>query len=77
MTDVADSTPNTHIFFVEKGEEKEFDIAKRLDTHPSLINRKSNRPRLADITKIALPEVEEVSLQNLYLQSIILNHEIQ
>lgn len=61
MTDVADSTPNTHIFFVEKGEEKEFDIAKKLDTHPSLINRKSNRPRLADITKIALPEVEEVS----------------
>ncbi|XP_034825322.1 probable U3 small nucleolar RNA-associated protein 11 [Maniola hyperantus] len=60
MTEVADSTPNTHIFFVDKGEEKNFDIAKRLDTHPALVNRKSNRPRLADIAQMNLPEVEEV-----------------
>lgn len=59
MTDVADSTPNTHIFFVDEGEEKNFDLAKRLDTHPSLINRKSNRPRLSDLDKITLPEVNE------------------
>ncbi|XP_045764095.1 probable U3 small nucleolar RNA-associated protein 11 [Maniola jurtina] len=60
MTEVADSTPNTHIFFVDKGEEKNFDIARRLDTHPALVNRKSNRPRLADIAHMNLPEVEEV-----------------
>ncbi|CAH2258256.1 probable U3 small nucleolar RNA-associated protein 11 [Pararge aegeria] len=60
MTDVADSTPNTHTFFVDKGEEKNFDIAKRLDTHPALINRKCNRPRLSDINKLSLPEVEQV-----------------
>ncbi|XP_050342059.1 probable U3 small nucleolar RNA-associated protein 11 [Nymphalis io] len=59
MTDVADSTPNTHIFFVDEGEEKNFDLAKRLDTHPSLINRKSNRPRLSDLDKLTLPEVNE------------------
>nr|XP_026491733.1 probable U3 small nucleolar RNA-associated protein 11 [Vanessa tameamea] len=59
MTDVADSTPNTHVFFVDEGEEKNFDLAKRLDTHPSLINRKSNRPRLSDLNKITLPEVNE------------------
>ncbi|XP_045459800.1 probable U3 small nucleolar RNA-associated protein 11 [Melitaea cinxia] len=59
ITDVADSTPNTHIFFVDEGEEKNFDLAKRLDTHPSLINRKSNRPRLSDLDKITLPEVNE------------------
>ncbi|CAH0717490.1 unnamed protein product, partial [Brenthis ino] len=59
MTDVADSTPNTHIFFVDEGEEKEFDLAKRLDTHPALINRKSNRPRLSDLDKIELPTVNQ------------------
>ncbi|XP_046978702.1 probable U3 small nucleolar RNA-associated protein 11 [Vanessa cardui] len=59
MTDVADATPNTHIFFVDEGEEKNFDLAKRLDTHPSLINRKSNRPRLSDLNKITLPEVND------------------
>ncbi|VVC91136.1 unnamed protein product [Leptidea sinapis] len=55
MTDLADSTPNTHVFFVDEDEEKNFDIAKRLDTHPALINRKSNRPRLSDLHKLNLP----------------------
>ncbi|KPI91064.1 PREDICTED: probable U3 small nucleolar RNA-associated protein 11 [Papilio xuthus] len=59
MTDVVDATRNTHIFFVDEGEEKNFDLAKRLDTHPSLINRKSNRPRLSDLNKITLPSVDE------------------
>lgn len=59
MTDVADSTPNTHTFFVDEGESTNFDLAKRLDTHPSLINRRSNRPRLSDLDKIALPAVNE------------------
>lgn len=59
MTDVADATPNTHIFFVDEGEEKDFDLAKRLDTHPALLGRKSNRPRLADLDKIVLPELDD------------------
>lgn len=59
MTEIADSTPNTHTFFVDEGEEKNFDIAKRLDTHPELINRKSNRPRLSDLNKLKLPEIDE------------------
>ncbi|XP_053600605.1 probable U3 small nucleolar RNA-associated protein 11 [Plodia interpunctella] len=59
MTDVADSTPNTHIFFVDEGEEKDFDLAKRLDTHPKLLGRKSNRPRLSDLDKMKLPDVDK------------------
>lgn len=59
MSEIADSTPNTHIFFVDEGEEKNFDIAKRLDTHPALINRKSNRPRLSDLHNLRLPEIDE------------------
>lgn len=68
MTDVADATPNTHIFFVEEGEEKQFDLTKRLDTHPSLINRKTNRPRLADLHKMALPEVDEEVSKYLFIE---------
>lgn len=59
MTDVADATPNTHTFFIDEGQEKDFDLAKRLDTHPALLGRKSNRPRLADLDKIALPELDD------------------
>ncbi|XP_050681639.1 probable U3 small nucleolar RNA-associated protein 11 [Leptidea sinapis] len=62
MTDLADSTPNTHVFFVDEDEEKNFDIAKRLDTHPALINRKSNRPRLSDLHKLNLPAVDKKTL---------------
>lgn len=62
MTEVANSTRNTHTFFVDEGEEKNFNLAQRLDTHPLLISRKSNRPRLADLGKMDLPEInEEVS----------------
>ncbi|XP_072942019.1 probable U3 small nucleolar RNA-associated protein 11 [Epargyreus clarus] len=64
MTDVADATPNTHVFFVDEGEEKDFDLAKRLDTHPLLINRKSNRPRMSDLDKIALPEIDETVIDS-------------
>lgn len=59
MTDVADATPNTHTFFVDEDEAKTFDLAKRLDTHPNLINRKSNRPRMADLAKMKLPQMNE------------------
>lgn len=59
MTDIAESTKNTHTFFVDEDEVKNFDLAKRLDTHPALLGRKSNRPRLADLGKIQLPDVDE------------------
>ncbi|KAI8439879.1 hypothetical protein MSG28_001345 [Choristoneura fumiferana] len=65
MTDIAESTPNTHTFFVDEDEVENFDLAKRLDTHPALLGRKSNRPRLADLDKIQLPDVDEKTIQNL------------
>ncbi|CAG9137212.1 unnamed protein product [Plutella xylostella] len=59
MSDVSDATPNTHTFFVDEGEEKDFDLAKRLDTHPDLIGRKSNRPRLSTLKKMNMPDIDE------------------
>ncbi len=41
---------NTHTFFVDSEEEKrKFDPAKRLGTHPKLLGRTFNRPRLDDL----------------------------
>ncbi|XP_058063052.1 probable U3 small nucleolar RNA-associated protein 11 [Anopheles bellator] len=64
MTDIVNGTPNNHIFFVDNDEEAtNFNLAARLDTHPELIGRRTNRPRLKDLAKLkpdrSEPEVLE------------------
>ena len=45
-----DRPKNTHTFFVDSDREKEgFSVAKRLETHPALLARSHNRPRLQDL----------------------------
>jgi len=45
-----DKPANKHTFFVDHDKEKlGFDVAKQLDTHPALLGRTHNRPRLADL----------------------------
>ena len=45
-----DKPKNTHTFFVDsEKEKKKFNIASRLSTHPSLLNRTHNRPKLEDL----------------------------
>lgn len=57
MLDAANQVKNKHTFFTDDGEEEEdFDLAKRLDTHPSMLQRRTNRPRLADLSKIAMSD---------------------
>ncbi|XP_055844878.1 probable U3 small nucleolar RNA-associated protein 11 [Episyrphus balteatus] len=61
MIDFANQVKNKHTFFVD-GEEvdlKKFDIAKRLETHPSLLDRKTNRPRMEDLQKFNIPDVSK------------------
>uniref|UniRef100_A0A182S705 U3 small nucleolar RNA-associated protein 11 n=1 Tax=Anopheles maculatus TaxID=74869 RepID=A0A182S705_9DIPT len=66
MTDVVNETPNNHIFFVEDEQEaNEFDLAKRLDTHPQLIGRRSNRPRLSDLEKLQLASVSADDIERI------------
>lgn len=56
--DKAKEVRNSHIFFLDSDKEaKNFDLAKHLNTHPSLVNRRYNRPRLEDLEKISVPEV--------------------
>lgn len=60
MIDIANETKNRHTFFLEdETEMKNFDLAKRLDTHPALLSRRTNRPRLDAIKNMKLPELDE------------------
>lgn len=60
MIDTADSVPNTHTFFVDDEQElKNFDVVERLQTHPALINHRTNRLKKTDLEKITLPKISE------------------
>ncbi|XP_055911691.1 probable U3 small nucleolar RNA-associated protein 11 [Eupeodes corollae] len=71
MIDFANEVQNKHTFFVDGEEVKnlsDFDIAKRLDTHPSLLGRKTNRPRMQDLAKLKIPDVPEEDLKKINVQ---------
>lgn len=66
MLDTTNETPNQHIFFTDDNEEmKNFDLAKRLDTHPALLSRRINRPRMNELSKLELPELDEKTVAKL------------
>lgn len=76
MIDYANSVPNKHTFFIDADEDEdarvvekklnEFDLAQHLDTHPDLLSRRTNRPRLQDLEKLDLPELQpQVGFSNL------------
>lgn len=59
MIDEANNIKNTHIFFTDSGDEDmDLDMAKRLNTHPSLLHRRTNRPRLEDLDKIIISDTD-------------------
>ncbi|KAI8130243.1 putative U3 small nucleolar RNA-associated protein 11 [Lucilia cuprina] len=86
MIDFANTVPNKHLFFDEKfkdavsededdvvlkGKElSDMELAERLETHPSMLDRKTNRPRLQDLEKLHIPELspEEIKKANLLKQ---------
>lgn len=66
MIDAANSIKNKHTFFVDSAKEaKNFDLAKHLDTHPSLLERRTNRLRMSDLSKMDLPDVN-LEVRGLY-----------
>ncbi|XP_067636318.1 probable U3 small nucleolar RNA-associated protein 11 [Eurosta solidaginis] len=73
MIDFANTVKNKHTFFVEGKEDEvvgveldKTELAKRLETHPSLLERKTNRPRMQDLEKMKIPELspEEIRKAN-------------
>ncbi|XP_017890893.1 probable U3 small nucleolar RNA-associated protein 11 [Ceratina calcarata] len=66
MIDVANETENQHIFFVDDAEEaKNFDVVKKLDTHPALLSRRTNRPRLSKLNDLKLPDLDRKTLKKI------------
>lgn len=66
MIDMANEVQNKHIFFVDNdGEAANFDLAKKLDTHPSLLGRKTNRIRVGDLEKMALDQLSSDQMKKL------------
>jgi len=55
LLDAKGQPRNTHTFFVDnKREAKNFDVAKKLNTHPALLGRKFNRPTLENLGTLNL-----------------------
>ncbi|KZC07488.1 PREDICTED: probable U3 small nucleolar RNA-associated protein 11 [Dufourea novaeangliae] len=78
MIDVANETPNKHTFFVDSSEEaKNFDLAKRLDTHPALLSRRTNRPKLSRLKDMKLPDIDEKTLNKIEQQKHMAYMELQ
>ncbi|XP_043279930.1 probable U3 small nucleolar RNA-associated protein 11 [Venturia canescens] len=69
MIDAVNDIPNKHLFFVDNAKEaKNFDLATKLDTHPALLGRRTNRPRLSKLKEMRLPEIDDRTLATLEQQ---------
>lgn len=78
MIDVANETQNKHIFFLDDSEEmKNFDLSKRLDTHPALLSRRTNRPKLSRLKDMKLPDIDESTLKKIEQQKHMSYKELQ
>lgn len=65
MIDMVNKTKNQHTFFVDDEKEaNRFDIVKKLNTHPALLARKTNRLKLEDLDKMQIDLDDEVWLMN-------------
>merc|ERR1712098_602196 len=50
LINCSDKPKNTHTFFLDsEKKKKKFSVASRLSTHPSLVARTHNRPRISDL----------------------------
>lgn len=58
MIDMANEVQNKHIFFVDDEEEaRNFDLAKKFETYPSLLGRRTNRIKIGDLEKMSLEQI--------------------
>lgn len=59
MIDATNKIKNTHTFFTDSGEkDSNVDLAERLDTHPSMLDRRTNRPKLSDLSKMPIADAD-------------------
>lgn len=55
MIDAANKVQNSHILFTDDGEE-DIDVAERFNTHPDMLNRKVNRPKVKDLEQLSISD---------------------
>ncbi|XP_076236558.1 putative U3 small nucleolar RNA-associated protein 11 [Calliopsis andreniformis] len=78
MIDTANETKNKHIFFLDDSKEvKNFDLAQRLDTHPALLSRRTNRPKLSRLKTMKLPELDDTALSKIEQKKHMAYKELQ
>ncbi|XP_075226927.1 putative U3 small nucleolar RNA-associated protein 11 [Lycorma delicatula] len=64
MIDAANKIQNNHIFFVDTPDEvKNFDLARRLDTHPLLLDRKTNRIKNKELKAEVISSIDDEVIQ--------------
>lgn len=69
VLDAANVTPNKHTFFVDSEKDLEhFDVAERLDTHPSLLGNRINRLRMKDLGEKSIETVDKAVMKKLVEQ---------
>ena len=57
LIDVDDKPQNKHRFFVDEHEEgRNFNLAKKFNTHESLLDRRSNRLTIDQLEKLKMPD---------------------
>lgn len=69
IIDATNNIPNTHLFFVDDDKEaKKFNIVERLNTHPALLTRRTNRPKLDTLKKMKISDVDQKVLDKIERQ---------
>ncbi|XP_050419617.1 probable U3 small nucleolar RNA-associated protein 11 [Adelges cooleyi] len=61
--DQANQTKNTHMFFEDDEAHSSTSLANKLNTHPALVDRKTNRLRMSDLETIELPDIDEETIK--------------
>ncbi|XP_015371327.1 PREDICTED: probable U3 small nucleolar RNA-associated protein 11 [Diuraphis noxia] len=62
--DQANQANNCHIHFNDD-DQSLGNLAEKIDTHPDLIARKTNRMRMSDLKKIELPDLDEDTIKQM------------
>ena len=72
LINTSDKPKNSHTFFVDsEKEKKKFNVAKRLQTDPSLLNRTHNRPKLEDLKsgKLEVADMDSETMEEVEKKS--------
>jgi len=79
LLDESDRTePNKHTFFVDsQSEVTNFDLAKQLDTHPSLLAKTSNRIKMSDLASDKISRMDPETLASVQKRQYKAYRELQ